>query len=65
MNRGAVTSDTKSTEAVFAKIQKELSDRKIAARLNIPEGSVFAALKRTKSNASIAGTTRTLGWTRM
>jgi DNA invertase Pin-like site-specific DNA recombinase len=34
--------------------RRGLSGRKIAAKLNIPEGSVFAVLKRAKSNGSQA-----------
>jgi DNA invertase Pin-like site-specific DNA recombinase len=38
-----------------AKLRRRgLSGRKIAAKLNIPEGSVFAVLKRAKSNGSQA-----------
>jgi DNA invertase Pin-like site-specific DNA recombinase len=32
--------------------RRGLSGRKIAAKLNIPEGSVFAVLRRAKSNGS-------------
>jgi DNA invertase Pin-like site-specific DNA recombinase len=43
--------------AVAKLSQKGISGRKIAARLNIPQGSVFAVLKRAKSNGSIARST--------
>jgi DNA invertase Pin-like site-specific DNA recombinase len=37
--------------SAVAKLSRDgLSGRKIAAKLNIPEGSVFAVLKRAKSN---------------
>jgi DNA-binding NarL/FixJ family response regulator len=37
--------------AVAKLSRRGLSGRKIAAKLNIPEGSVFAVLKRAKANA--------------
>jgi DNA invertase Pin-like site-specific DNA recombinase len=43
--------------AVAKLSRRGISGRKIAARLNIPEGSVFAVLKLAKSNGSVARTT--------
>jgi len=40
--------------AVAKLSQKGISGRKIAARLSIPEGSVFAVLSRMKSNGPVA-----------
>jgi DNA invertase Pin-like site-specific DNA recombinase len=53
-DRGAILGRPRTLDrhvkAVAKLSRKGLSGRKIAAELNIPEGSVFAVLKRAKSN---------------
>jgi DNA-binding NarL/FixJ family response regulator len=55
-DRGAKLSRPRTLDrhiSAVAKLSRRgLSGRKIAARLNIPEGSVFAVLRRATSNGS-------------